>query len=156
MTLLDEAVNKEEAVYRLSNSSGDIADSFQISIQAKASALVFSEKDIKDAAAYIIAKTDEGQIDISGDSVVLNFGKSDPNFKTGLINIKFNAKGKLKPEINTTDVRKEILGKNEEDLKVYFNTFSNIERAEVEYWPAFVSGKIPFCESRVEVTLDNN
>ena len=31
-----------------------------------------------------------------------------------------------------------------------------VEKAEINYWPVFLAGKIPAYESRVSIELDNN
>lgn len=154
--ILDDTISKEEAAYKLSNSAGEVADSFQITIQGKASAIAVSEKDLKDMAARNIAKAGNGQADVESDSITFDFGKSDANFKTGIVNIKFHASGKIKPDFNLDNIKKEILGKNEDDLKAYLSQYSDIETVSVEYWPSFITGRIPFQEKRVAVTLDNN
>lgn len=156
MIVLDGTINKEEAAYKLSNSSGEAVDSFKVTVQIKASAAAAAEKDLKDLAARALAKAGEGKINMDSNSIALDFGKSSVDPETGLVDIKFHASGKINPDFNPEDIKKEILGKNEEDLKAYLSQFSNIESASVEYWPTFISGRIPFQEKRVKVTLDNN
>jgi len=152
--ILDDAVNKEEAVYRLSNSPGDAVENFQVTAQIKANAFVFKEADMKNLVAKIISKSGEaGEID--GNSVALEYGKTDADFKAGTVNVRLHAKGKIPSAIDFDNLKREILGKNEEDLGEYLRTYSEIEKAEVTYWPTFMAGRIPMRESRVELILDN-
>jgi hypothetical protein len=155
MVLLDEAVNKEEAVYKISNSPGEVADNFLATVGIKASAMIFSEKDMKELTGKMLAKSGGGNFNINPDSIALDYGKPDANLKTGLINIKFHADGKLKPDFSAEEIKKEILGKSEDYLKTYLSGFKDIEKADIEYQPSFIGGRIPFRESQVEVTLDN-
>lgn len=153
--ILEDAINKEEAIYKISNSPGDVAESFQMTVQMKVSALVFSDKEIKKMVSAMIAERGEKEVHIDEESISLDFGKADPNFRTGLINIKFHAKAELVPEINTEEIRSNILGKNEEYLKNYLSAFPEIDGASIEYWPSFLKGRIPYQAKRVEVRLDN-
>ena len=61
---------------------------------------------------------------------------------------------RLKDEFSKEDIKKEILGKNNEDLTAYLSTFSDIKDANVEYRPSFINSRIPQIESRVEIVLD--
>ena len=54
--VLDDAINMQDATYVLSNSAGETVDKFDIKGQAKASAIVFSEADLKKAVGAMIAK----------------------------------------------------------------------------------------------------
>lgn len=152
--LLDEAVGEDEAVYKLSNSEGDVADSFQITAGTKASAIVVNRKDLNDFVAHMIAKAGEGELNIDGSSITLDFGKPNVDFNVGTIDIKFHAIGRISPEIDLLTIKNEILGKNEEDLGEYLSTFKDIEKVEVDYWPSFINSRIPFRGKQVNVTLD--
>ena len=74
--------------------------------------------------------------------------------KAGSIGIKFHASGKALPKIDLANMKKEIAGKNEKDLEEYLKTYPEIEKVEVTYYPAFLTGRIPFRESQVELILD--
>lgn len=152
--VFDDSVYNEEAIYKLSNSAGDVADSFQITVQMKASAIVVNERELKDMAAKMISRAGDGQLNIDSNSIILDFGRASADFKNETIDIKFRASGEISPNINVDAIKKDILGKKEDDLTAYLRTFSDIEKAEVNYWPSFINSKIPFRESRVSVVLD--
>jgi len=151
--VLEDAINKEEAVYKISNSPGDVAESFQMTVQMKISALVFSDKEIKKMVSLMIAERESGSVNVDEESISLDFGKADPNFRTGLINIKFHAKANLIPDINIEEIKSNILGKNEDYLKNYLDNFPDIDGASIEYWPSFLKGRIPLQAKRVEIRL---
>jgi hypothetical protein len=153
--ILDEALIKEEAVYKLSNSEGDMADSFQITVQTKVDAIVFRKNDFKEMVAYMISKAKDGKLDIDEDSIEFDFGRPEVSLESGIIDIKFKANGKLRPNIDLDSIKEEILGKNEKDLRDYLGTFSDIEKVEITYWPFFADGRIPFQKGRVDLMLDN-
>lgn len=154
---LDDAVNIEDAVYTSTKSSGDIADNFSITVKAKAEAVVFKENDVKSIAANAIGKKGEKGTKIPENSINLEFGKADVNFKDGSIVIRAHATGNIVPEIDLEKIKKDLLGKNEDEIEPYITSYSNnIEKIEVAYWPSFVTGKIPPYESRVDISLDKN
>lgn len=153
--LLDDAINLDNSAYTLSNSSGDVAKEFTVTVKTAASAIVFRSEDVKNIAASAIAKK-SGNGDVASNSVNVEFGKSDADFKDGSIIIRVHGSGNILPKINLDEIKSGIVGKNEVDLGLYLNTYSDIERIEVDYWPSFLSGKIPSYASRIEVVLDKN
>lgn len=154
--LIDGAISQEEPVYKLSNSQGDVVDTFEITSQVKAKALIVNKKDLDSLVARMIARSGNGQVDIDGESLALTFGKPIVDFEGGIIEIKFHATGKLQPNMDTAAIRSDILGKKEENLKEYLQSFNEIERIQLSYWPSFINGRIPFRASQVEVVLDKD
>ena len=154
VVILEDAILKDEPVYKLSNSSGDVADSFQITIDTKAKAIVVLKKDLDAIISKMIAKARNGVADIDSDSIKLDFGKANVNFDAGTIDIKFHAVGDILPNLDLEAIKKEILGKNSTELSAYLSTFSDIKEVNVEYQPTFMNSRIPSLGSRVEITLD--
>ena len=154
VVILDDAISKDEPVYKLSNSSGDIADSFEITIETKAKAIVVNKQDLDNVISKMIEKAKNGVIDIDDNSIKLDFGKANVDFDAGTINVKFHAVGNVVPNLDLEAIKKEILGKNSDELTAYLSTFSDIKEANVEYWPSFINGRIPSAASRVQIILD--
>lgn len=154
VVILDDAIEETEPVYKLSNSSGDVVDSFDIVIETKVKAIVVAKKDLNSMISTMIAKAKNGKTNINNDSIVLDFGKANVDFENGTLDIKFHAVGEITPNLSLEEIKKEILGKNNDELASYLSTFSDIKEANVEYWPSFINGQIPSLKSRVEIILD--
>ena len=151
--ILDGAMNESDVVYKLSNSAGDVADSFQITASTEAKALVVSQKNLNSAITEMLSKGIPGK-SVDPTSIKTDFSRSNVDFTNGTLDIKFHAVGKINPDFTSATIKKAVLGKNEEQLKVYFSNLSNIEKVEINYWPPFASGRIPLLPSRANVTLD--
>ena len=54
------------------------------------------------------------------------------------------------------NIKKDILGKTEDDFRAYMSQFKDIEDIFMNYQPPFISGKIPQYRGRVQIILDNN
>ncbi|MFA5961746.1 MAG: hypothetical protein WC848_03645 [Parcubacteria group bacterium] len=152
--ILDDAIAIEEPVYRLSNSEGETTNSFEIKVSAHVRALVFFESDAKKIANSAISKSGNGKINIDAGSVIIDYGKAVPDFKAETIEIKMHASNVMQPNLDLANLKKGLLGKNSEELADYLKTYSNIEKAEVEYWPPVFVNKIPLNEKRVDVVLN--
>ena len=151
--ILDGALNEGDVAYKLSNSAGDVANSFQITASAEAKAILVSQKDLNAAILELLKKT-SGAKNIDSSSLKTDFSRADSDFVSGTVNIKFHAVGKINPDFTADFIKKAILGKDEDQIKTYLSGLSNIEKVEVEYWPPFLSGRIPFLGSQVKVAID--
>ena len=154
MVILDDAIIIDEPVYRISNSAGETADNFEIKAQAHARALVFSESDVKKIANTVISKSGNGKINIDSGSILVDYGKSNADFKLSVIDIKMHASSVMQPNIDLENLKRGILGKNNDELADYLKGYPSIEKAEVEYFPQIFVSKIPLNEKRVEVILN--
>lgn len=155
--VLDEAVNFNDLTYTVSNPTEETAGKFMLNLKGKGSALIFSEKDFKEVIIKGFAEKNNGKKQISEESIVLEFGKADVDFINGKMLVRVHGVGKLNADLNLNIIKKEILGKNEDDLKEYLSRYGEITGVEVKYWPSMIfSSKIPAYEGRVEISLDNS
>ena len=155
-TMLDDAFSISNATYSASNSEGEVVSSFTMTVKATASAIVFDEGDLRDVLSKDVTSAGGGTDQFDTKSLTLQYGKADADFKNGTITIRVNAAGKINPNIDLDNLKKGILGKSEADFMAYLKTYPAVERAEISYWPAFISGKIPAYASRVNIELDNS
>ena len=152
---LDDAVSIDDAVYTLTKSSGDMADNFSITVKVTANALVFRESDLNAIVTNALGKKGEHGAQIPENSIHLDFGKTDVNFKEGSLVIRVHATGNIVPEIDLEKIKQALLGKPEGEIQPYIKEHaSDIEKVEIVYWPSFITGKIPVYESRVTISLD--
>jgi len=154
--VLDDAISIGNQTYKTSNAEGDLTESFTVTVGAKANVLIFSENDVK---SILNAKLNAsvGNSEKSEDNyLTVDYGKADVDLTGGTIIFRVNGQGKIGSTIDTENLKKGILGKNEEDLTAYLKTYPEISKYEIIYWPPFINGKIPSYENRVEIKLDNN
>lgn len=155
--VLDEAVNFNDLTYTVSNPTEQTGGKFTLNLKGKGSALVFSESDFKKIILQSFTEKNNGKSQISESTIALEFGKADTDFVNGKILVRVQGTGKLNADLDLNAIKKEILGKNEDELKEQLSRYGEITGVEVKYWPSWIfSGKIPAYESRVEISLDNS
>lgn len=154
--LLDDAIVLGEVVYEFSNSEGEMVNNFALVAKTKSSAIVFNEKDLREILEKDIDKNSSTKNNIDKKALVLQYGKADVDLTKGEIVIRVNVSTKVSPAIDLDNLKKGILGKSEDDFKAYLRDYSDIKGAEIDYYPSFISGKIPAYGSRVNIELDNN
>lgn len=152
--VLSEAINKGDAVYKISNSVGDAADNFQVTLSVKASALVFDQNDLKNIVSATMARSGGAKTKIDGSSMTLDYGKADVDFTKEAINIKGRAVTQLNTDLDINGFKKDVLGKNNDEFESMLGNYPDVIKAEINYWPPFISWKIPSLESRVDVQIE--
>lgn len=153
--VLDDAIDLSNVVFNFSNLEGEAVSSFTVTAKIKAIAIVFDENDLRKVLIEkAMAGANSGE-EFDESSMVLQYGKTDVDFTSGSILIRVHMSGKIISKIDEGTLKKEILGKSEAEFGAYIKTYSNIEAVEINYWPAFISGKIPAYENRINIMLDN-
>ncbi|NTU67014.1 MAG: hypothetical protein HGB08_03780 [Candidatus Moranbacteria bacterium] len=155
MVLLSDAVNFDEPSYNPSVSVGEVTNTFNMSASGRAQAIVFKEDDIKKLSNDIISKSGGGKSNINSGSLVLDYGKSSADFKLETINIKAHATNETPSSIDVANLKRGMLGKNNDELETYLKSYSSIEKAEVTYWPPLIASKVPIYEGRVKIIVDS-
>lgn len=152
---LDETIAGEDPRFISSNSADEVANNFSLTVRVHKKALVFREDDVKDIIINDISQKNNGY-ETSRNSVTLEFGKADADWEAEKLTIRLRANIDMGASLDLDNLKRGILGKNEEELKETLSAYSEIEKVAIDYWPFFISGKIPMYEKRVTVVLDKN
>jgi hypothetical protein len=153
--VLDDAIDMGEVSYSSSNLEGEVVNEFTVTAKAKANVIVFSENDLREALKIKAMESGKSEDELDKNSFVLQYGKSDVDFTKNSLIIRVHVSGKTSAKLDIENLKRGMLGKNEEDFKAYIKTYPEIDSVEINYWPAFISGKIPAYENRINVVLDN-
>lgn len=150
---LEDAITIDEPTYKVSNSPGEVVDSFQLKVQMNVKSIVFQKSDIDKVFIRSLAKNDVTVTEANNMTVELDYGKSNIDYKSGTIDVKVHGVGRLSSGIDSDNLRKGALGKTNEELKNYLSNYPDIEKVEISYWPVFLSSRIPLYEKRVFVEV---
>lgn len=130
---------------------GDIATEFNYTISANVVTLVFSEEDVK----KIILNNHQNVQDSREDISKIEYGSLAPNFENSSIDMKVLSEVTLTPEINIQEIKKEVLGKNADQLGDILMKYSSIKNADAKFWPSFMSS-VPQYSQRVDIKIDTS
>lgn len=144
---LTEKIMKESAGIKV----GDIADDFSFAIDMEFSGVAFNEKDFNQLIDYIVNGVVSEDMDALADKREISFSVSYGADKKVLI--KANGDESVAWRIDELSIRRDILRKNESDLRQYFNSIKGVESVRVDFWPFWVS-KAPNKESRIEIIIE--
>jgi hypothetical protein len=130
---------------------GDVSSSLSYTATATVRALVFSEEDVKKIILSNQQKTEDVQTGISK----IEYGSVDPNFDNPAVDLKVHSEITMTPNIDVQQIKKEILGKNSDQLSDILSRYSSIKNASANFWPSFIS-RIPQYSQRITVKIDES
>jgi len=154
--ILDDAISLGEVVYTSSAQEGAAAEEFNLTGKAKANFFVFQKKDLESlATSKIMSNTGIKKEQIKTSAFKFEFGKADADFTNGTILIRLSLKASVLPDFNLEEIKKDVLGKTENEFKAYISQYKDIESVYINYNIPFLAGKISAYPSRVQIILDN-
>ncbi len=132
------------------NKNVDKDGHFSVAIEAKESILTFKESDLVKLMSELAQQVLGDGYEIK--TYEAKYGEINSGANgTSTISLSF-ASVFWKP-INGDDFKAQILGKSEADLKAIIFSSSNIEKADVGFWPFWVSG-VPNDKERIKIEVN--
>lgn len=147
--LLDEASEIKIVEAKAGAKINQTVQNFNYSIKAGLKSIVFVENDVKN----VFAKMEDGEEVVLAD-VNISYGQPTLNFESSNIQIKAHGKIESKGQINADELKNNLLGKNEEEIRAILGDYPNIVGIDLELWPEFLAKKIPKNASRVELQIN--
>ena len=144
---LTETIIKESAGIK----AGDIANDFSLSVDMELSGVAFNGNDLNQLLDFIIKSVVSEDMDALADKREVSFAVSYGADKKVLI--KINGEESVAWKIDESSIKRDILDKNESDLRQYFNSIKGVESVRVDFWPFWV-GKTPSKESKIEIIIE--
>lgn len=146
---------EKDATVKVASSSAkvnDIAEKFTITVSATKSVQSIKKKDLEDILADKIAATSEfkNAKPVEG-SLLYQIG--DIVKKDNEISLNISASEDFTFEIDQDKIKKDIAGKNKEELNEYFSKMSGVRSVSVNPWPFWVN-KVPASYDKINITLD--
>jgi hypothetical protein len=147
------ALPQAEKITRTKSSAsakvGDMLGSLDYTAQASVHVLVFSENDIKKIMTKSLTKDQNSKQEI----IKIEYANASADFDNSTIELKILGGVKITPNIDTEQIKKEVLGKNSDQLGEIIRKYTSIKNANVEFQPAFIS-HVPQYAQRVDIQID--
>jgi hypothetical protein len=125
---------------------------FKIFGAAELKQMVFKETMLRDA----IAEKYKNSLEIPKSGVKeLNMNLGDPvtSLAGGVVALRVSGQIIYAADIQTDEIKKELVGRNEKDLRAFISGLVGLERANIALWPFWVKN-VPKDESKILISLD--
>lgn len=133
---------------------GDAIESLECTAVASVRAFVFSENDIRKILQQQLADS-KNQFQKSKEEITkVEYGSIDSDFDNSTLDLKVYGEIKIVPDIDTEQIKKEMLGKNSDQLSDILKKYSSVKSASVEFQPEIIS-RIPQYARRVSIEIKN-
>lgn len=123
---------------------------FSLLMTGEMDQLVFDENVLKDALVEK-ARTDETATD-KVDMVRVEYGEPKFDFDKGTITVDVKSSITFSPNINTEEVKKNILGNTKSAAEMMILGLPRLDSASIAFWPFWVNS-VPSSASRVEIVI---
>lgn len=152
--VLEDAVELNISESLTSSKVNEVSSAFDYNTKGKIKAIVFSENDLKKIVGEIYNEADKEKNITDYSAIKVSYGASSVNFDSGTVNIKLQAEILVSSEINWDEFKTKLLGKNEDQIKEILKDYPQIDKINIDFWPKFMSQKIPQYEKRVSVEIN--
>lgn len=126
-----------------------------ISVKVRAWGLAFRERDIFDLIEKSIGdKISENKFLISS-SIKVDYKKTEIDLEKGKAVFYCNVEADAAWNVNKDEIKNNLAGKDEIEVRKYLSSLSEIDGAKVIFWPFWVK-KIPKNKDKIEVIIDTN
>ncbi len=152
--ILEDTKKEEEPEINTNVKMGAVADNFRMNVKLTTSANLMLEADLNEIINEKLTSrlaTDKKFLENGRD---YQLGKITTD-QDGKVIIPAHINQKLITKIDAENLKKEIAGKSEAELKTYFGNMSGIESANINLWPFWVKS-IPSSYEKINITIDIN
>ncbi|NCO43902.1 hypothetical protein GW889_00010 [Candidatus Berkelbacteria bacterium] len=156
LMLLDKAIQVETISATPSVGVDTKADSFDLTVKAKASGATFSETALRDVfLAQVKEKVPQDKElvlnETSQDEIVATVKELDT--KVGTMTISGSIKTKIGPKIDIEPLRAKIAGKKQSEAITLLKSVSGIQDATIEIKPRWMFGWTPLSARQIIITI---
>lgn len=148
--IAENAIVVDKADFTSSKKAGEEAKNFSLTLKLKGTALAFVEQNALDIVKENI-KVPFSRYTLI-DEPKLNYGKVDFDAKQGRMSIKVYTETMVMSKLEGSMIIENVKGKNIDELKGYFANMSEIENADVRFWPSWVKS-VPRIDSKVNIDI---
>jgi len=151
----DDFVFEEEKQSSCSPASGEEAVAFTGQIKLYIAIFAFKQEDLgkglKEIAESTLDPTKE-LTDQSFSKIEVLEKKADMSNKK--LNLKIKTNLVLRPKLNIEALKANLVGRSREEAESYLNSFEEIEKAEVKFFPNFIK-KVPGRSKQIKVNISS-
>jgi len=150
--LLNEAISQEIVETNSSAEVGDRAESFDFQVKIRSNGIGFRKSDIESIARNLISlNISEGKV-IYEESLKIDYLLESADLDSGKISLNLKIRTKVYSDINLVELKNALMGKSQEETKLFLENLPQIVKIEIKSWP-FLKRKIPEDINKVELML---
>lgn len=133
---------------------GDMVTKFNYTVTMSVRAIVFSENDVKKVILQSLRKN-SNLSDAKNDVSKVEYGTVNADFDKNVLELRVHGEVMVNPIIESEQIKKDLLGKRDDQLSAILQKYPSIKNMNVEFSPSFVN-RIPQYANRVTVEIKSD
>ncbi len=130
-------------------------DKFTVTVKVRAVGLAFKEQDILNLLEKNVADKISENRTMLFSTIKINYKTSKFDSQKGTSSLNCNIEADSVWNFDANQIKKDLIGKTEEEAKTYLGTLAEIETAKLVLWPFWVK-QVPSKENRIKVLIKIN
>jgi len=152
--IFDTALKEGELQIISSVRIGEPADSFELTVQKTAEAIVFDQKYAKQLVNEYVSSHINSDKEIEENELILNYLNPKINFEKQQLIVDIQFIKNLSHKVDVDELKKSIVGKDQKAVETVFSNHPEIDSGTyVNFWPFWVR-KVPNQLEKIHVTID--
>lgn len=153
-TLLNDSVRSELTDISSTPAVGAISSEGKAAVQGKMTLQAFAirEKDLKDLVNSLVKTQLDKDREAKPDSVKVDYTVTSSDTKTGKLTLNVSASEEVAFIINADDLRKQLAGKSETEVRNFLKDLPKVQSAKITLWPFWVRS-IPQRLERITIDI---
>lgn len=153
LKIVEKGINVEITKTSFSARQGDTVDNFNLEITAVARALLYNPQNLKEIIDLkLVSQTNEDKKPLSQTQDIV-FKEVNIDWTTGKAILSLTIKEGLVWQIDINSIKRDLAGKEEVEVRRYFTTRPEIEKAKITLKPFWVK-RVPQQDKRVKINID--
>jgi hypothetical protein len=153
-------IMKEAQIVEVSESKASLKPDqpgreFSVTVKAKAWGMAFDEKDVLSLIEKNISdKISENKVLIPS-TIKIDYKSLKIDNDRSNLYLSCQVEADVAWKLNQDEIKKNLLGRNEIEVRKYLSSLTEIDTARVVFWPFWVN-KIPDNKNKIKIIIENN
>ena len=153
LQLVEGAIKQEEPEITFSEKAGSAAGKFTATITHKYTAIAFDEKHLNELIDKKIMTSSGNSKELLADTRNMSYGNPRINFEKGQINLNVKVSQDTIWKLDQGELKKELSGKNEEEIRELLSQMPEIQNAKVTLWPFWLK-RMPTQLEKIKIIIE--
>lgn len=143
---------QEEIIEISEIEEGLVADNFELEMKIVSRALAFKEEDLSNLINFNLSSQVGQDKVLLSENQEIDYQETEIDWSAGQATLDLSIQGEAAYQIDTAQLKEDLAGQGEIEVRQYLSSQPAIEEAQVTFWPFWVK-RIPQQEEKIKITI---
>ena len=150
--ILEDGIKNKVKNLSVSAEAGDLVDDFEVEMEIVSIALVYKKNHLKQLVELNLTAEAFSEKKAISDTQKINWRNLSIDWENFEAEMELEAREDLAYKIKTEELKNNLAGKSEDEVRNYLSGHDHILKSEVVFWPFWVKS-IPKEKEKIEITI---